>query len=43
MNIINNLLKGDDIYGKDSSRLSKWEQILSTMPISYDTWIYYSA
>ena len=23
MNIINNLLKGDDIYGKDSSRFSK--------------------
>lgn len=23
MNIINNILKGDDIYGKDSSRFSK--------------------
>jgi len=23
MNIINNLLKGDDIYGKDNSRFSK--------------------
>lgn len=23
MNIINNLLRGDDIYGKDSSRFSK--------------------